>query len=134
MSGTWPPAGTARSRRHGQIPPARAAGRDLGDVIVVRLDATIVIAHSDEQQARGTFNGTWGFHPLTAWCDNTGESLAVALRPGTAGSNTAAAHIARVDAAIAQIPARYRRRMLFTCDGAGADLVRYLVIRQEHSL
>lgn len=106
--------------RHGQIPPARAAGRGLGEVIVVRLDATIVIAHSDKQQARGTFKGTWGFHPLTAWCDNTGESLAVELRPGNAGSNTAADHIALVDAAIAQIPARYRRRMLFTCDGAGA--------------
>jgi DDE family transposase len=106
--------------RHGQIPPARAAGRSLGDIIVVRLDATIVIAHSDKQQARGTFKGTWGFHPLTAWCDNTGESLAVGLRPGNAGSNTAADHITLVDAAIAQIPARYRRRMLFTCDGAGA--------------
>jgi hypothetical protein len=106
--------------RHGGIPAARAAGRDLGEVIVVRLDATIVVAHSDKQQARGTFKGTYGFHPLTAWCDNTDESLAVELRPGNAGSNTAADHIALVDAAIAQIPARYRRRMLFTCDGAGA--------------
>jgi hypothetical protein len=106
--------------RHGQIPPARAAGRDLGDVTVVRLDATIVIAHSDKQQARGTFKGTYGHHPLTAWCDNTGESLAVLLRPGNAGSNTAADHLAVVDAAIAQVPARYRRKMLFTCDGAGA--------------
>ena len=106
--------------RHGQIPPARAAGRDLGEVIVVRLDATIVVAHSDKQQARGTFKGTYGLHPLTAWCDNTGESLAVMLRPGNAGSNTAADHIALVDAAIAQIPARYRRKMLITCDGAGS--------------
>jgi hypothetical protein len=106
--------------RHGAIPPARAAGRDLGEVIVIRLDATIVIAHSDKQQARGTFKGTWGFHPLTAWCDNTSESLAVLLRPGNAGSNTAADHIAVLDEAIAQIPARYRRRMLITCDGAGA--------------
>ncbi|MGI9008003.1 MAG: hypothetical protein ACR2FU_17715 [Streptosporangiaceae bacterium] len=34
--------------RHGGIPPARVAGRDLGDVIVIRLDAAIVIAHSDK--------------------------------------------------------------------------------------
>ena len=61
-----------------------------------------------------------GHHPLTAWCDNTGESLAVLLRPGNAGSNTAADHIAVADAAIAQIPARYRRKMLITCDGAGS--------------
>jgi hypothetical protein len=106
--------------RHGGIPAARAAGRDLGEVIVIRLDATIIAAHSDKQQAKGTFKGTWGFHPLTAWCDNTDESLAVELRPGNAGSNTAADHIAMVDAAVAQIPGKYRRKMLFTCDGAGS--------------
>jgi Transposase DDE domain group 1 len=106
--------------RHGGIPVARVAGRDLGEVIVVRLDATIIIAHSDKQQARGTFKGTYGHHPLTAWCDNTGESLAVRLRPGNAGSNTAADHIDVIGAAIAQIPAKHRRKMLFTCDGAGA--------------
>ena len=33
--------------RHGAIPPAKAAGRDLGEVIVVRLDATIVIARAN---------------------------------------------------------------------------------------
>jgi Transposase DDE domain group 1 len=106
--------------RHGGIPPAKVAGRDLGEVTVIRLDATIVVAHSDKQQAKGTFKGTWGHHPLTAWCDSTDESLAVMLRPGNAGSNTAAGHIAIVDAAVAQIPARHRRRMLFTCDGAGS--------------
>jgi hypothetical protein len=114
--------------RHGGIPPARVAGRDLGEVTVVRLDATIVVAHSEKQQAKGTFKGTYGFHPLTAWCDNTDESLAVELRPGNAGSNTAADHIALVDAAIAQVPGKYRRKMLFTCDGAGSThaLVKHL--------
>jgi Transposase DDE domain group 1 len=107
--------------RHGGIPPARAAGRDLGDVIVIRLDATIVIAHSDKQLAKGTHKGTYGHHPLTAWCDNTAESLAVMLRPGNAGSNTAADHISAMDTAIAQVPAKYRRKVLFTCDGAGAS-------------
>jgi hypothetical protein len=116
--------------RHGGIPPAPVAGRDLGEVIVVRLDATIVVAHSEKQQARGTFKGTYGHHPLTAWCDNTGESLAVLLRPGNAGSNTAADHLAIVDAAIAQVPARYRRKMLVTCDGAGSThaLVQHLTV------
>ena len=87
---------------------------------MIRLDATIVIAHSDKEQAKGTFKGSYGHHPLTAWCDNTGESLAVLLRPGNAGSNTAADHIAVTGTAIAQIPARYRRKMLITCDGAGS--------------
>jgi hypothetical protein len=34
---------------------------------------------------------------------------------------TGAGHLATVDAAIAQVPARYRRKMLITCDGAGAS-------------
>ena len=37
--------------RHGAIPPARVAGGDLGGVTVIRLDASIVLAHSDKQQA-----------------------------------------------------------------------------------
>ena len=106
--------------RHGRIPPARVAGRDLGAVTVIRLDASIVLAHSEKQQASGTFKGTFGFHPLTAWCDNTDESLVVKLRPGRAGANTAADHIEVLDAAIAQIPAAARRNMLITCDGAGS--------------
>ena len=57
--------------RHGRIPASRVADRDLGDTIVIRMDATIQIAHSDKQQAAGTFKGTWGHHSLTAWCDNT---------------------------------------------------------------
>ena len=75
--------------RHGRIPPSRVADTDLGPTIVIRMDATIQIAHSAKEQATGTFKGTYGHHPLTAWCDNTGESLAFLLRPGRAGSNTA---------------------------------------------
>jgi hypothetical protein len=44
-----------------------------------------------------------------AWCDNTGESLALKLRTGSAGSNTTADHIEVLDKAITQIPAHYRR-------------------------
>ena len=84
--------------RHGGIPPSRVADRDLGRQVVIRLDATLVIAHSDKQGAAGTFKGTYGHHSLTGWCDNTSESLAVELRPGNAGSNTAIDHIEVVDA------------------------------------
>ena len=54
--------------------------------------------------------------------------MAFRLRPGNAGSNTAVDHIEVLDEAIAQIPARYRRNLLITCDGAGAtlDLVRHI--------
>jgi hypothetical protein len=90
--------------------------------VVIRLDATIQVAHSDKQGAAGTFKGTYGHHPLTAWCDNTGESLAFRLRPGNAGSNTASDPIEVLNEAITQVPDPYRRDLLVTCDGAGATL------------
>jgi hypothetical protein len=95
---------------------------------VIRLDASLVIAHSEKDQAAGTFKGTYGHHPLTSWCDNTGESLTVMLRAGNAGSNTVTDHIAVLTAAIAQIPATHRRDLLITCDGAGAtkDLLKHI--------
>jgi hypothetical protein len=51
-----------------------------------------------------------------------GESLALRLRPGNAGSNTASDHIEVLGDAIVQIPARHRRDLLVTVDGAGATL------------
>jgi hypothetical protein len=109
------------AKRHGRIPPSKVADRDLGKTIVVRLDASLVISHSDKEWASGTYKGTWGHHPLMAWCDNTGESLALLLRKGSAGSNTVADHIEVLDEAITQVPARYRRDLLITVDGAGAS-------------
>jgi len=107
------------TRRHGRIPPSRVADRDLGKTIVIRMDASLVISHSDKEWAAGTFKGSFGHHPLMAWCDNTGESLSLLLRKGSAGSNTVADHIEVLDEAITQIPARYRRNLLITVDGAG---------------
>jgi hypothetical protein len=114
--------------RHGGIPASQVADVDLGPTVVIRMDATIQIAHSDKEQATGTFKGTYGHHPLTAWCDNTGESLTFLLRPGRAGSNTASDHITVLTEAIAQIPPRRRRDLLVTVDGAGAtlELIRHI--------
>ena len=42
---------------------------------------------------------------MMAYCDETGEALGAVLRPGNAGSNTAADHIAVIQDALAQIPA-----------------------------
>jgi hypothetical protein len=108
------------TQRHGRIPRSRVADTDLGKTIVIRMDASLVIAHSDKQLAAGTYKGSWGHHPLEAWCDNTGESLALLLHKGSAGSNTITDHITVLDEAITQIPARYRRDLLITLDGAGA--------------
>jgi len=71
---------------------------DAASPLVVDLDATLVTSHSEKEHARPTFKRGFGFHPLWAFADHgprgTGEPLAVVLRPGNAGSNTAADHIA----------------------------------------
>jgi hypothetical protein len=111
----------AIAARHGVIPPAPTCYGTLGDTIVIRLDASLIDSHSDKQRAAGTFKGGFGFHPLMAWCDNTGELLAIIPRAGNAGSNTAADHIAIIDAAIAAVPAKWRKNLLVTIDGAGSS-------------
>jgi hypothetical protein len=114
--------------RHGRIPPSKVADQDLGKTVVIRLDGTIQIAHSEKEGAAGTYKGSFGHHPLGAWCDNTNENLAFRLRPGNAGANTATDNIAVLDEAIAQIPAPHRRDLLVTLDGAGAtrDLITHI--------
>jgi hypothetical protein len=107
--------------RHGKIPPVGTCYGDIDGVIAIRIDATLITSYSDKERAAGNFKGGYGFHPLTAWCDNTGELLAILPRAGSAGSNTAADHIAIIDAAIAAIPAKHRRRLLITIDGAGSS-------------
>jgi len=110
--------------------PAVAVRRDhdSGATIVLRVDGTISVAHSHKQQAAGTFKGTYGFHPLGCWIDNTRELAALMLRPGNAGANTAVDLIDVLKAAIAQVPADRRDDLLVTSDGAGAshDLIGWL--------
>src|SRR5688572_6966473 len=62
--------------RHGRIPPSRTCYGDLGETIVIRIDASLIDSHSDKERADGNFKGGYGFHPLLAFCDNTGELLA----------------------------------------------------------
>ena len=105
------------------------AGKTLAGWLVLDMDATLITAHSEKEGAAPTFKKGFGFHPLGAWLANTGESLAMLLRPGNAGSNTVTEHIEVLAAALAQIPARWRSRLLVRVDGAGAshDLVKHLL-------
>ena len=108
--------------RHGQLPAVKVAGKDLTrpgqdgqparPVLVVRLDATLIEAAGGKDQAAGSYQGGFGFHPLSAWWTNIGDSLAVMLRPGNAGSFTASDHVAVVTAAFTQIPAHWRTDVL----------------------
>ncbi len=113
--------------RHGRIPPALVATGDLGEAIVLRIDAHFIDTVSRKENA-ARLRGRYGHHPLAVICDNTGECLAEQLRPGNAGANDAADHITLLTRAIAQLPAPYRVNLLITADGAGAthDLLNWI--------
>jgi DDE family transposase len=106
--------------RPGAFPWLTVAGKTMAGVVVIDIDATIIIAHSEKAGAAPTFKNTYGHHPLIAECDNTGENLSVLLRNGNAGSNTVADHLTVLRAAIEQIPPAHRGHLLIRVDGAGA--------------
>ena len=101
------------------FPWLRVAGRELTGITVVDLDASIVFAASEKENAQPTYKGGTGFCPNLAACDNTGDMLAIDPRPGGATSNCAADNIALLDLAVSRLPGPYRRRMLVRLDGAG---------------
>jgi hypothetical protein len=113
-------------------------GVDAGAPLVIDIDATLVTAHSDKEGAAPTFKRGFGHHPLWAFVDHgpagTGEPLSVLLRPGNAGSNTAADHITVLREALRQLPGhrpgtRPGRKVLVRADAAGCthELLDWLV-------
>lgn len=93
-------ARTAARARAWQLAGERAPdhGIDAAAPLVIDVDATLVAAHSDKQGAPTVRKG-FGHHPLWAFVDHgpdgSGEPLAVLLRPGNAGSDTAAGRCPR---------------------------------------
>jgi hypothetical protein len=111
---------------------AAGAGPDLATGLTIDIDATISIAHSEKENAAKTWKKTFGFHPLLAYLDRPeiagGEALAGILRPGKAGSNTAADHAEILTMALAALPVHARPdpddpaapRVMIRTDAAGA--------------
>ncbi|MGH9269909.1 MAG: IS1380 family transposase [Ilumatobacteraceae bacterium] len=101
--------------------------------VVVDIDSSLHQIHSEHKaQAAPNYKGGYGFHPIYCFADATGETLAVKLRPGNAGANTIADHVAVLDQALAQLPAEIaaghhdgddpglvRRGVQVRCDSAG---------------
>jgi hypothetical protein len=115
--------------------PGRAGEADReqtrDELTVLDVDATLTTAHSEKEQARGNFKGGYGHHPLLCYLDATGEALAGVLRPGNAGSNTAADHIAVLDLALEQLDQRaIDGEILVRADGAGATHALTVYCRQ----
>jgi hypothetical protein len=91
------------------------------------FDATLANVHTEKENATPTYKSGFGFHPLCVFLDQTKEALAAMLRPGRAGSNTAADHIVLLDRALAQLPVKCQGddaeggvAMLVRADSAGA--------------
>lgn len=129
----WRVLDSIDTARRGAISAARAATRRQAWVkgvrpaqIVLDFDATLVAAHSEKELANPTWKMGFGFHPLLCFLDDTNEALAGILRPGNAGSNTAADHVTVLDAALAQLPVKTKvadpengEWMLARADSAG---------------
>jgi hypothetical protein len=90
--------------------------------LTLDVDATLITAHSEKEQAAGNYKGGYGFHPLQVYLDETREALGGLLRPGNAGANTADDHTAVLDLALGQIPGESvaSLEILVRADSAGA--------------
>ena len=82
---------------------AWAAGVDPGHY-VIDIDATLVSAHSKKEGAGPTYKGGFGFSPIMAYLDATGEALAGRLRSGNASPGNAADLVGVLDDALYQLP------------------------------
>jgi len=117
IAALWSALARARQR-------AWALGAAPAGPLLLDIDATLIDAHSDKQGAAPTYKHGFGFHPLGCWLDRgdgTGEALAMILRPGSAGSNTAADHVDVLAMALLALPKPARGRpILVRADSAGA--------------
>src|SRR5947209_6378220 len=81
---------------------ARATAWELGvrpARIVIDIDSTLICAHTEKEGAALNFKGTFGFHPMLAYLDESREALAGMLRPGNAAAHSAGDQIAVLDEA-----------------------------------
>ena len=101
--------------------------------MVVDLDASLLTAHSEKECAAPTYKRGSGFIHC-AFVDHgpegTGEPVAMMLRPGNAGANTAADHITVTDQVLTQIRTR-PDSVLIRTDSAGGthEFLNYLTDR-----
>ncbi len=92
------------------IAPAKRPrrGHDRGEMLVGLAVADGVTSISDlrvlSEQAAPTCTRGFGFYPLLAHLDATSERTAGLLRPGNAGPETAADHVAVLDQPLFQLP------------------------------
>ena len=130
-------AWTQAAETRAGLPDSMAAGQPVPG-LVLDLDASIVICHSEKQSATPTYKKTFGYHPLFCFLDGTREALSGMLREGRAGSNTTADHITVLDQALQQIPDvhRYGTPVLIRSDSAGCTqgFLAHIRTLREHGI
>jgi len=100
LAGLWAAMGDVRAQVW-----RRSSATTGTATVVVDIDSSLHEIHSENKQdTAATYKGGFGFHPMYCFADATGETLAVRLRPGNAGANNIADHVAVLDSAIAQLP------------------------------
>jgi hypothetical protein len=109
------------------IRAARAAARSRAwavgaapERVILDFDATPIDVHSEKEHAAGHYKGGFGFNPLLVTCGR--EVLAGILRPGNAGANNVADHLALLDLGLEQLPqVALDADILARSDSAGAS-------------
>jgi len=126
---TWRAVEATDAAALGRIATARAeararawaSGLDPG-FYVIDIDATLVGAHSEKEGAAPNYKHGFGFQPILAFLDATGEPLAGLLRPGNAAAGSAEDHVAVLDAALEQLPVDPRHdEVIARADAAGCS-------------
>ncbi len=113
----WERAGTA----------APTYDATAGALMIIDIDTTIVVSHSEKEQASPTFKRAFGFHPLVAFVDHGrgGHRGVAGDAPATRECRVEpeADHIALTRDALKALPkinpSRPGRRVLIRTDGAG---------------
>lgn len=122
-------------------PLAGTQGSRDGGQVIVDLDATLVTAHSEKENATPTHKRGFGFAPMCAFVDHgehgTGETLLAQLRAGRASPWDKADHIEALDLALAQLPEAERAQVLVRADSGAcskAFLQHVTDLRLEYSI
>jgi hypothetical protein len=106
-------------------PLAGAPGTREGGQVIVDLDATLVGAHSEKENAEPTYKRGYGFHPMCSTIDHgqhgTGDTGVINLRPGRASAWDSAAHIACLEQTLVQLPDHERGQVLVRTDTGGCS-------------
>ncbi len=130
LGGLWEAMAEVRARVW-----RRSAATTGTATVVLDIDSSLHQVHSEHKaETAPNYKGGFGFHPIYCFADATGETLGATLRPGNAGANTIADHVAVLDQAIGQLPAEIavghrdgddpslvRRQLQVRCDSAGCS-------------